>query len=119
MRGSLRLSALILVSLLPYSASAVTLLDTLNLISVILNAAVGMFVTLAIVIFFWGLIKYLANTGEQKSEGLKIMYYGVMTIFVMVSLWGIVRLLQNTFQVTSTDPVVPQGIHIDLGRYYQ
>lgn len=106
------------VTILPYGANAVTLLDTLSLLSKILNAAVGLFITLAIVIFFWGLIKYLASAGDQKHEGLKIMYYGVITIFVMVSLWGIIRLLQNTFQVTSTDPIIPKDIHINLGKYY-
>lgn len=106
---------------LPMLASAATLLDTLALFNTFLNAMIGLFITLAIVVFFWGLIKYLMVAGEEKSEGLQIMFYGVIAIFVMVSIWGIIRLLQSTFKVTSTDPVIPKGIQINTGTsgYYQ
>ncbi|MBI4087773.1 hypothetical protein HY418_00095 [Candidatus Kaiserbacteria bacterium] len=102
---------------LPTLAGAASLLNTLALANVFLNGLVGLFITLAIVIFFWGLIKYLVNVGEAKSEGLQIMFYGVIAIFVMVSIWGIIRLLQSTFSVTSTTPVIPQGIQINMGGY--
>lgn len=100
---------------LPALASAATLLDTLALANTFLNALIGLFITLAIVVFFWGLIRYLVSVGEEKSEGLQIMFYGVIAIFVMVSIWGIIRLLQSTFKVTSTDPVIPKGIQINTG----
>jgi hypothetical protein len=104
---------------LPAFAGAASLFDTLSLFNTFLNALIGLFITLAIVIFFWGLIKYLWDVGgsEDKSEGLQIMMYGVIAIFVMVSIWGIIRLLQNTFQVTSTDPIIPQGIQINTSSY--
>ncbi len=97
----------------PALASAATLLDTLALANTFLNALMGLFITLAIVVFFWGLITYLVNAGEEKAAGLQIMFYGVIAIFVMVSIWGIIRLLQSTFKVTSTDPVFPKGIMIN------
>lgn len=100
---------------LPALASAATLLNTLALANVFLNALIGLFITLAIVVFFWGLIKYLMSVGEEKSAGLQTMFWGVIAIFVMVSIWGIIRLLQSTFQVTSTDPVIPKGIQINTG----
>lgn len=100
--------------LLPVFASAQTLLNTLALVSQFLNSLVYLFITLAIVVFFWGLIKYLfGNAAENKSEGLQTMLYGVIAIFVMVSIWGIIRLLQSTFRVTSTEPVIPKTIQID------
>ena len=106
---------------LPALASAATLLDTLALVSTFLNALIGVFITIAIVVFFWGLIRYLVSVGEEKSEGLQIMFYGVIAIFVMVSLWGIIRLLQTTFKVTDNNPVIPKGIQINTGTsgYYQ
>ena len=103
---------------LPAFAGAATLLDTLALANTFLNALIGLFITLAIVVFFWGLIRYLVSVGEEKSEGLQIMFYGVIAIFVMVSIWGIIRLLQSTFKVTSTDPVIPKGIQINTGGGY-
>ena len=106
------------VLLLPTLASAATLLNTLALVNTFLNAAIGLFITLAIVAFFYGLVKYLFTEGtEGKAKGLQIMLMGVVTIFVMVSIWGIIRLLQSTFSVTSTTPVIPQGIQINTGAY--
>lgn len=102
---------------LPALAGAATLLDTLALANTFLNALIGLFITLAIVVFFWGLIRYVLAAGEAKAEGLKIMLWGVIAIFVMVSIWGIIRLLQSTFSVTSTSPVIPQGIQINTGTY--
>lgn len=108
------ISALSAGSLLfPALASAQTLLNTLALVSQFLNSLVYLFITLAIVVFFYGLIRYVLATGEAKGEGLKVMLMGVITIFVMVSIWGIIRLLQSTFRVTSTDPVIPKTIQID------
>ncbi|MBI5456195.1 hypothetical protein HY969_00465 [Candidatus Kaiserbacteria bacterium] len=102
--------------ILPAIASAQTLLNTLALINTFLNALIGLFITLAIVAFFWGLIKYLVNmNNESAKEGIQIMLWGVIAIFVMVSIWGIIRLLQATFRVTSTDPVIPKGIQINTG----
>ena len=102
---------------LPLLAGAASLFDTLSLFNTFLNALIGLFITLAIVVFFWGLIKYLWAQGEDKTEGLSIMFYGVIAIFVMVSIWGIIRLLQNTFKVTSTDPIIPKGIQINTISY--
>lgn len=103
---------------LPALASAATLLNTLALANTFLNALIGLFITLAIVVFFWGLIRYLVSVGEEKSAGLQIMFYGVLAIFVMVSIWGIIRLLQSTFSVTSTSPVIPQGIQINTSGVF-
>jgi len=102
--------------LLPTLASAATLKDTLVLFSQFLNGLIGLFITLAIVVFFWGLIKYLwSMDSENAHEGLKIMFWGLIAIFVMVSIWGIIRLLQSTLQVSSTDPVIPKGIVVNPG----
>lgn len=119
MRARLILTSLATVAAicLPSFVGAASLFDTLSLANTFLNALIGLFITLAIVVFFWGLIKYLFDMGENKAEGLQIMMYGVIAIFVMVSIWGIIRLLQNTFKVTSTDPIIPKGIQINAVQY--
>ena len=119
MRSITRAAFPILALFLPSLASAATLIDTLVLASTFLNGVIGLFITLAIVVFFWGLIKYLMSMDhENANEGLKIMFWGVIAIFVMVSIWGIIRLLQSTLKVTSTDPVIPKGIVVNPGRTY-
>ncbi|MCE9541377.1 hypothetical protein K8R03_02335 [Candidatus Kaiserbacteria bacterium] len=86
-----------------------------NLITIatrILNALVGLFVLIAVVVFFWGLIQYLMNVGEDKSKGLQTMIWGIIAIFVMVSIWGIIRILQQTIGVNSNTDTsfTPKGI---------
>lgn len=104
---------------LPALASAATLTDTLVFFSTFLNGVIGLFITLAIVVFFWGLIRYLwSMSTEDAHESLKLMFWGVIAIFVMVSIWGIIRLLQSTLKVTSTDPIIPKGIQVNP-TYYQ
>ena len=117
MRSPIAVSGLPFAALLlPALASAATLRDTLVLISTFLNGVIGLFITLAIVVFFWGLIKYLWSMDKETAhESLKIMFWGIITIFVMVSIWGIIRLLQNTLGVTSTDPIIPKGIVVNPG----
>ena len=75
------------------------IVGTLRIFSLLFNGLIGLFVTVAIVVFFWGLIRYLWEVGEKKHEGLQTMFWGVIAIFVMVSIWGIIHLLQNTFGV--------------------
>jgi len=107
------------VIVLPEIAGAQTLLNILALFNTILNALIGLFITLAIVVFFWGLIQYLWKTGpEEAHKGISLMLWGVIAIFVMVSIWGIIRLLQSTFRVTSTEPVIPKTIQLDT-RFVQ
>lgn len=118
MRTSFGFFAAIVAVLLPMAASAATLLDALQVLSVFLNAAVGMTITVAILVFFWALIQYLMTSGaEHKGKMVAVMFNGVLALFVMTSIWGIVRLLQNTFHVQSTTPVVPQGVQLNT-KYY-
>lgn len=110
------------VLLLPFMASAATLLDTLAFINTVLNALIGLFITLAIVMFFYGLIKYMTKLGDKEgqSSALNTMLYGIIALFVMVSIWGILRLLQSTFKVQGNEPIVPKGIQLNTGSqgYY-
>lgn len=100
------------VAFIPVAASAQTILTLLALANNVLNSLVYLFITLAIVVFFWGLIGYLVSNGDDKTKGLNRMLMGVATLFVMVSIWGIIQLLQRTFGVTNNRAVVPETIQL-------
>ena len=115
MRKFVGVSSLILVNLaMPVAVFADAgpgFMGVLATIALFLNGLIGILITLAIIVFFWGLVQYLVNVGEQKAEGLKIMFYGLIAIFVMVSIWGILRLMQATFGISSTQSaLVPKGV---------
>ena len=109
--STLAVGTLLLPALVSAQSASAGLQGVLQLVSKLANGAIGLFITIAIVIFFWGLIKYLANAGEEKAAGLSIMFYGVVAIFVMVSIWGLIKLLQNTLGIANqTTMVIPSGV---------
>ena len=114
-------SALALSALsLPFIALAqVTIESTLNRVLGILNGVIFLFITIAIVVFFWGLISYLANIGGEDAakKGIQLMLWGVIALFVMVSVWGIIRLLQNTFGVGGNQTAIPVSTFQAQGGY--
>ena len=59
-----------------------------------LNMLIPVLIALALVVFFFGLVKYIMS---GKAKGAKdIMIAGLLGLFVMVSVWGIIKIAQNT-----------------------
>jgi uncharacterized membrane protein YesL len=108
--GLSALSSLVLVLPALASAQAVGLMGTLITINRFLNGLIGIIITIAIIVFFWGLVRYLTNAGEEKHNGLITMFYGLIAIFVMVSVWGIIHLLQATFGIQGANQAIVPAI---------
>ena len=68
-----------------------------------LNDVMVLFITLAIVVFFWGLVRYIISDGEVRAAGLATIFYSIVAIFIMVSIWGVIHLLQATFGVNNSN----------------
>lgn len=98
--------------LAPTFAAAQNVQSLFLLASNLLNALIGILITLAIVVFFWGLVKYLLSGGatEDAHKGIHQMIWGVVAIFVMVSIWGLIGLLQRTFQVENRGAILPAAV---------
>jgi len=81
-----------------------------------LNDVMVLFITLAIVVFFWGLIRYIMTNnagGEGRAQALSIIFYSIIAIFIMVSVWGVIHLLQATFGVNNSNSAeTPSQIQI-------
>jgi hypothetical protein len=94
-------TAVLALLLVPFIASAQSLEPLGNLITSannIVNRLVPLAITVAMLAFFWGLIKYIAKQSKDATKtGRDMMIYGILAIFVMVSIWGLVRLLQTAF----------------------
>ena len=110
MRKTLGLSALS-ATLLAFPILAIAqsrgLMGALVTFNQFLNGVVGVIITMAIIVFFWGLVRYLTDVGEAKHDGLIMMFYGLIALFVMVSVWGIIHLLQVTFNVQGQGVILP------------
>lgn len=64
---------------------------------------------LIILVFLWGLTKYMfkgQGSDTARSEGRKLMLWGIIAIFVLTSVWGLVAVF--TSFVGHDDIVIPQ-----------
>ena len=80
----------------------------------IVQIALPIVVGLALLAFFWGLVKFIFAQGneEAKVEAKKIMLWGLVAMFVMVAVWGLVRFIGEALGVNQDEnpiavPTVP------------
>ena len=97
---------------LPLVAFAQALQPLKNLVVAvgnILDMLIPVLIAAALVVFFWGLVKYIRASGEGHKEGQATMIAGLVSLFIMVSVWGIVALAQNALGVSgNAGIVIPQ-----------
>lgn len=69
-----------------------------NIVS-LLNLVIGVLAALALVIFFWGLVRYIYHSDDAHSreEGRSSIMWGLVALFVLFSLFGILQLLTIAF----------------------
>jgi membrane-associated HD superfamily phosphohydrolase len=72
------------------------------IVSGILTPLVYLLVGLAVLVFVYGVFKFIKAEGEEKQSGREFMIWGIIGIFVMISVWGLVAILQNTFNLSSS-----------------
>lgn len=76
--------------------------NIVNNFGVVLNMLLWVFATLALLVFFWGIIKYISSAGnaEKAKEGKSIMIYGAIALFVLFSIFGIIQFLRGEFLIS-------------------
>ena len=70
----------------------------------IVNTLIPIMMALAVLAFFWGLVKYIASAGDEtaKESGKNLMIWGMIALFVMVALWGILGWVQSNLGLSGT-----------------
>ena len=78
---------------------------------------IPIFISAAILVFFWGIVKFIANAGDEKAieDGKKFMIWGLVGLFVIISMWGIIGFLQETLAIgnigsVGSGPSIPTSI---------
>lgn len=53
--------------------------------------------SVAILVFFWGIAKFILHSGneEEVAKGKRFLIWGVVALFVMFSIVGIIAVLQD------------------------
>ncbi len=104
----------VLLLLTPSFVFAATLMTPvitfLNAVQTILMNLIPLGIAVALLAFFWGLIRFLRKS-DAKADGKNIMLWGIITLFVMVSVWGIITLAQGALGIDAnarvTAPHIP------------
>jgi hypothetical protein len=116
------LSALAAISSVSAQANTVnqTGQNVQNLLSIfggLVSTSIGILITLALAVFFWGLVKYLFNLGGEKGheQGKHLMIYGIVALFVMVSVWGLVQFVQSFFGINGNSGGPAAGALLPTG----
>ncbi len=81
----------------PLSASA-DVFDVLTVLTDFFFNVVPLLMSVAVLVFFWGIIKFIAQAGDERAveEGKGFIIYGLVGIFVIITLWGIVGFMQES-----------------------
>ncbi len=104
-------SFIFLVALVPFFAFAQLMQSNmilLSLKSMITTTIIPIVFSLALLMFFWGVVKYIKNEGQGKEDGRRIMIWGIIALFVMSSVWGLVYFVRdNLGLVNTTEGTIP------------
>lgn len=61
----------------------------------LVDTALPIIVSLALLAFFWGLVKFIWGGGD-KEKAKSLMGWSILALFLMVSIWGIVRFIAGS-----------------------
>ncbi|MDO8548056.1 MAG: hypothetical protein Q7R71_00040 [bacterium] len=64
-----------------------------------INLVVGVLSAIALVVFFWGLVRYIYHSdgATSRQEGKSSIMWGLIALFVLFSLFGILQILNIAF----------------------
>jgi len=68
----------------------------------LIKAILSLVMLAGVLVFFWGLVKFIANSSDAKEheEGKKFIFWGLISLFVIFSLWAIVGVVLGDFGIT-------------------
>lgn len=81
----------------PELSNLTTLLKS---IGTLVNLATPIVIGLALLAFFWGLVKFIfAASDDDKKSGKSFMIGGIIALFVMIAIVGIIKFIASAFGV--------------------
>ena len=92
------------------------LIQLIGLAQRIVTLLVPFAVGVAVLAFFWFLIKFIvkSDSPDEKNSALKGMGMSILALFVMVSIWGIIGFFGSLFGINQGGnvpiPTVPSGV---------
>lgn len=71
----------------------------------ILKALIPFLISLGVVYFVWGVVRYVIGDGEEaKKKGRDQIIFGLIGFVVILGMWGLVTIITNTFGIATSAP---------------
>ncbi|MCR4275035.1 MAG: pilin [Candidatus Campbellbacteria bacterium] len=86
--------------------------NILTAIGRLIDTATPIVIGLALLVFFWGLIKFIMNSDddEARKKGKGLMIGGIIALFVMVAIVGIINFIAAQVGVTTGGNLPVPGV---------
>ena len=90
--------------------------DLILAVGGLINPLILIVVGVALLVFFWGLVKFIFRIGGDEKAveaGRRLMVWGLIALFVMISVWGIIAFMQRALLPSggsAPSPVIPGSI---------
>jgi len=82
--------------------------DFVGAIDGIISMLIPLLIAATMVVFFYGLFKYVHGGKKFAAQGKNIMIAGIVSLFVMVSIWGIITMAQGALGISGgAEPTLP------------
>lgn len=72
---------------------------------VLIQAALPVLAGLALLVFIWGLAKFIFKVGDDEKavgDGKNLMKWGLIALFILVSFWAIIQVIHQDVGFGST-----------------
>jgi uncharacterized membrane protein YidH (DUF202 family) len=109
-------SAMLMGPMMAFAQVSGPLGTTLTQFQGIVSFLIPLMLALAVLVFFWGLVKYIANASDEaaKESGKTLMIWGMIALFVMVAFWGIIGYVQSSFGISGAITATPAPVTTGL-----
>lgn len=76
------------------------------------NSIVPLLLAVAVIVFIWGIIRYLwlrPDSPQERKNMQNFLIMGIIAITVIISIWGIATMLKNSLFPSAPCPVGVSG----------
>lgn len=81
------------------AADALSFSTLIKKIVNVINLALPVVGGLIVLVFMWGVVRYVFSASGEKSDSKALIIWGLVGIFVSVSIWGIIQIFRATLGV--------------------
>lgn len=92
--------------------------DLVALVQSLIGPITGILIAITIIVFFWGLIKFIfSHDGKGKEGAIKYMGYALLALFIEVSIWGIIYWLGSATGIQQGGKAPIPQVPVQTGVY--